>query len=699
MIDLITEYSLWFLPLCILAGTALSYLMYTKKNVPWGIRLNQALFIGRAILLSALLILLLGPYIKSQKNIYEKPSIVLAVDNSSSIPLVTDTSIIEQSIEGLKSLGERLEDEDYTIEYRSFDGHIEPQALTGSFFNKETSNLSSLLNDVQIQYENKNLAGVVLLSDGIYNQGFSPAYSPYNMNIFAVGIGDTLPQTDLNLKAVYSNKITYTGNKFPLVAEVSNTGFTGQTAEIQLLHNGKILETKKLTFKQENGLQQVKFLVLAEKKGMQRFVVKIVPKKEEFTKQNNEKNLYIDVLDGKEKILLVAASPHPDIKTLRSAIEKNKNYELHIHIPNIKGDGFKKFNPKEKYGMAILHQIPDKKGIGNTILKQLKEKKVPIWYILGNQSNINVFNQNNSLISISASSSQKDKVTGVFNNKFTLFNFDTEKAKVINKLPPVSVPFGKIKVGGGVEVLLNQRVGSITTEKPLLVAGEQNGYKSAVMLGDGLWLWRLQEFLYDNNQQAVDEMIGKLVQYMATQEDRRKFRVYPVSEEFTTSESALFATEVYNNIYEKIYGQKVDLVITDELGEKTSFTYENSHADFKYAINDLKEGVYTFKATTTLNGKTETSSGEFTVKTLTLEAMKTTADFNMLRNLSKQSGGDFFLANELSRLGDVLKQNKPADIIHTQEQYEELSSLEWILAVLLLLATIEWVVRKVKGGY
>jgi hypothetical protein len=53
-------------------------------------------------------------------------------------------------------------------------------------------------------------------------------------------------------------------------------------------------------------------------------VVQLVGQPEEFTAQNNSRDAYIEVIDGKEKILLLAAAPHPDIKAIKSALEKNE---------------------------------------------------------------------------------------------------------------------------------------------------------------------------------------------------------------------------------------------------------------------------------------------------------------------------------------------------------------------------------------
>ena len=68
---------------------------------------------------------------------------------------------------------------------------------------------------------------------------------------------------------------------------------------------------------------------------MQHYIIDVKPKADEFTTENNYRHAYIDVVEGKEKILIVAQAPHPDIKAIRYALEKNENYELSLFIPGL----------------------------------------------------------------------------------------------------------------------------------------------------------------------------------------------------------------------------------------------------------------------------------------------------------------------------------------------------------------------------
>lgn len=677
----------WWILVCLLAGLVYAGLLYNRNPTLWSRTTNWGLFALRFILASLLCLLLLEPYLRQLTRHIEKPAYILAVDNSLSVPEGggTTASQLQQTVNRLQQeLGEKGR-----IEIRTLTGEIE---TTDSLnFTAETTDLSKLLSGIRSDYENRNLAGVVLLSDGIYNQGISPAFVPYPFPVYSLGLGDTLPKTDVNLKNLYYNKIAYQGNQFRIRAEITQNGYENQPLTLTVRRGGKILQQKQLRFARGASLLEEEVVLNADQAGLQHYVFEVSGAQNEYTDKNNTRHAYIEVIEGREKILIVANSPHPDITALRKSIEKNKNYETFLYIPGI--SEYK----EEKYDLVVLHGLPGGRSIPrlDEVLKNAKAR----WYIVSAQTDLRALNQQQELVQIQAQQREFDQAFPLLNGNFDLFTYPGDYRSIIGGYPPVQVPFGRIQTAGWGRVLLYQRIGRIETDKPLMVIGLQEDKKLAVTLGEGMWQWRVQEYAATEDFKAFDELVQKTVQLLSARDDRRRFKVYPLEEEVLDTEGVTFETEVYNKIFERVWGQTVNLVITAEEGKQYRYSYQNTRNNPRYRVQNLPGGVYQFKATTELNGETLSSSGRFSVQNLQLESLELTANHNLLRNISDKTGGRYYHYQQQEQLLQQLKELEARNVITADEAYESVLSLEWLLVLLLLLVSIEWFVRKYNGGY
>lgn len=692
--ELIFQSSPWLILLCLLAGAIYAFVLYQNKKNFTQLQ-NRALAIIRGLLVSLLAFMLINPLLRNNKTSIEKPTVVLAIDNSSSMLQSGQAKLtaLKQNITELKG---SIEAKGASVEIQSLNETTEQLDISTLKFTKKSTDLSQMLANIKSNYEGRNLTDVILVSDGIANEGISPTYGKYNFNIHTVGLGDTTQKRDVKLNAIYANRIAYLGNKFPIQAEVSSYGFQGKSTSIVLKQAGNVIDKQVVSFDKQEDLKQVTFYVTAQQKGMQRFTVEVLPLNAEFSTKNNSKDAYIDIVDGKEKVLLVALSPHPDIKALKNIIEKNDLYELTIKI--IQSDDINQIGT-QPFDVLILHQLPDVYNLGVNVVSRLLTQGKPTLFILGNQTNITSFNGMQQTISIASQAGKADKVTAKFNTNFNLFNLDADKLNLLERLPPILAPFGDYRPTAGSEVILFQRIGSLATPKPLLIANTTTPRKSAVLAGEGLWLWRLEEFSLTDKQEIVDEIIMKTLQLISVKDDKRKLRVYPISPEFSIDEKVIFENEAYNDIYERIYNQEIKLDITDEKGKARNYNYTISKDNSRFEITGLPEGVYRFKATTQVLGKSEQVEGQFIVRNTDLENLSSTADFNMLRTLAAKNNGQFFVANQLEKLKEFLSSNKAPDKVTSVEEMNEFINLKWIFFVLLALATVEWSVRKYLGSY
>jgi hypothetical protein len=708
--DVIFQSSPWWILVCLLVGAVYAFAMYQplprlagSGSAVGGFdkRTTYGLAALRFVVVSLLCFLLLNPLIRSLRTLTEKSKIVLAIDNSESVA-AAGRPALNKTLAGLQSIRQQLTAKGLDVSIRTFgdtlptDGESAPD-LTQIPFTNRTTDLSGLLSGIQSDYEGRYLTDVVLISDGIFNQGVSPTFGKYPFAVQTIGLGDTIPKRDIQLKGIVANRIAYLGNQFPVQAEVSSNGFQGRSATVVLRQGGRELGRQSINFASNETFNQVTFQTTATQKGVQHYVVEVLPQAGEFSTLNNRQDAYLDIIDGKEKVLLLALTPHPDVKAIRNLLEKNQNYEVDVRImtgsvdPNPPAD--------KVYDLIILHQIPDNGGFGNDLIRKNLAKNTPVLFVLGNQSSLGPFNTLNPVMQVNAQSNQSDKVTGNFNAEFKQLNLDPTRLEILAKLPPLAVPYGDFKLQPGSEVVLWQQVGSVRTTKPLLAINVTSPRRSAVLAGEGLWAWRLEEYALTDKQEVVDELFQKVIQLISVKEDRRKLKVYPIRDEFVVGEKVTFIAELYNDINERLYDKPVRLEIVDEKGITRTFNFTPTADNSRFEISRLPEGAYRFRASANLNNRTELSAGQFVVRNLQLEALNTTADHGLLRQLAQQTGGQFYKAANVDDLvRNLTAKPHPARLTGTEEM-NEIINWRWLFFVVLVLATVEWGLRKFYGGY
>ncbi len=691
------ENSPWWILLAIAVGVLYGLLLYVRgrrfKNDSWGRPTNVALLVLRAVLVSLLCLLVIGPFVKQIKNTVEAPVVVMAVDNSSSVAAVVDSTQLVKLTQRIDSVTTALRAAGYTTEIRDFESLIPLDSLS---FTHPSTDLDGVLQTIASDYEGRNLASVVLFSDGIYNQGTSPTYRSYPFTINTVGLGDTTAQQDASVSNLFYNKIAYQGNKFPLVAEITSTGLTGETLTVSVRRGEATLDSRTVNPTKQREVEAIEFLLEADREGVQHYVVTIESQADEFSVQNNEAHAYVEVIEGKENILLLAQSPHPDVKALRLAIESNQNYDFTSLVLSTDQGGVSQLEAT-KFDLVILHQLPGREQLPPEVQPFLKSTGAQ-WHIVGSQTDLAAFNSANNVLEVANPGRQTDEVRAAYQNDFRGFQLADDYRATIEQLLPLSVPFGEMSLKNGATPILYQQVGKVTTSKPLLAVAETDQGKSAVLLAEGIWKWRQQEYARNENTEATDALISKLIQYLSAKEDKRRFKVYPLKREFLDNEPVVFNTEIYNEVYEEVYGVPVNLNITAEDSTRSDYSYTTNQNNTEYQVSNLPEGVYQYRARVSVDGVALTSRGNFTVRSLQIESLNLTANHVLLRSLAQENGGAYYEADDLPAeaiVGDQARKGK----IYTSELFLPLINLKWLFFVLLALIAAEWGIRKYMGSY
>lgn len=687
---LFNDFNAWLLIPCLLGGFALAWLFYQKSDIEHK-NIKVLLLIFRGLLLSLLSFLLLSPFLKITQKRLEKPIIIIAQDASESIAQSEasgfDSVKYHQDLETLsKKLGQ-------DAEVKVF--HFGDGVASGFDFKQDArqTDFSQLFQEVKNQFANRNIGAMILSSDGIMNRGANPIndLAQQAFPIYTIALGDTIPKKDLILAHVNYNNLVYLGNEHQLEITVSAKKAKGISSRLTVKTNDGQTQTQAFTVNSDDFSKIFTINLEAMKKGVQKIEIGIEPVKDELSTQNNHQTIFVNVLDGREKVLIVADAPHPDIAALKEAIENNKNYEVKLAFPNQLPASVQDF------GLIIFHNLPSAAHPIRDFLAKTQQKSR--WFIVGTQTLGSVLNQNQNLLNINTPNSATQDYSPQLNPSFYAFSLSDAAKSRLQNLVLLTAPFGNYSFKNAGIVLFNQKIGNVNTSAPLLSFGDDSGIKTAILTGEGIWRWRLEDFAKNNNHDAVDELISKTVQYLNAKDDKRKFRVYPAKDRFAENEHVILNAELYNDAYELNNQPDVSIDLQGKSGKKYSFLFSKVGNSYQLDAGFLPSDEYSFTAKTKLGQTPYSATGDFLVEEIHAEATQTTANHQFLYNLSKQSGGQMLMPNQINSLENLIPKNEKFKTISYEENsYESLINLKWVFAVMMLLLSLEWFLRKRNGA-
>ncbi len=704
MQNLSWQYPLWYLILCLFAGVGAAIFLYfrdmTFNDQPALLRYLMAFI--RGLVVTVLCSLLLAPLLKLLQNRTEPPVIILAQDQSASIRTALSKTDSTAYIKSLDDLDKRLS-EKFEVHRIGFGQEIkelkkdEPWIL-----HDKASDIGELMTYVQEQYRGQNVGAVILASDGAINRGKNPIYVPLSQKapLYTIALGDTIKKTDLQVKDVFNNSIAYLGDKFSMQVDLSAVHLKGATTTLEIKHikdnKDELLESIPISIDADPWFATKEVILEAKEVGVQHYRVQLSQVRNEVTYTNNVRDFFIEVIDSRLSVLILANSPHPDLAVWRAALLGERNYEVDIHMAtDITVDQLK------KYDLVILHQLPSVKNPIQNILNELDKKGTPRIFIVGFQTDLNAINQAQPILNIVGGGNRTpNDVTMVLNPAFNLFNLSDDAKAKIPSFSPMLSPYGEYSASPSAKVMAYQKIGSVDTQYPLVLMGEANDRRTCVIAGEGIWKWQLYDQLQDGSREITYEVLNQICQYVSTKSDKRKFRVTSSKKLYSELEDISFQAELYNDSYELINSSEVSLKIRNQRGEDFDYTFNPSGQSYALQIGRFPEGNYTWTASTELNGIHLTSDGKFVIQPVQLETLETTADHGLLRQLATMNGGKLVYANELSQLGDlILKDDNIKPVLYSSTQTRPLIHLKWLCLILIGSLSLEWFLRRYYGGY
>ena len=663
--------------LSILIAVGLSFYQYFYKNTNVS-KLTWLLAVLRFIAVFGILLLLINPILRSKTFETIKTPLPIAVDNSSSIvDLKANTAALElyEKLSSNKSLKEKFEVQSYR-----FDSEFET-ASNFDFKGKQT-NIEEVAKNLKSIYRNASFP-TILISDGNQTIGNDYVYGfDANTKVYPLVLGDTTTFLDIKIGQLNVNKYAFHKNKFPVEVFLNYAGTKSVSANFKIAQGNTILNTQTVTFSPDKKSAILNVLLPANQVGLQIFKASITSNESEKNTYNNTKNFAVEVIDQKTNIAIVSEINHPDIGALKRAIETNSQRKVTILKPN-------EINSLSDYNVLILYQPSSN---FKAVFESNLVAGVNTFIITGTSTDFTTLNQyQNSLVF--KMSGQREDYVGSFKSQFNLFALDDIG---FEQFPPLQNAFGTITTNSNVQVLLSSKIRNIEINAPLLAFTENQGKRTAFLLGENIWKWRMQSHIETKSYEKFDVFADKIIQYLSSNNSRKSLVVN--HESFYNSGDAIeISAQYFNKNYELDEKARLTISVTNK-NTKQNKKYDllRSSNAFKVNLDGLAAGQYQFTVKE-LNSNTA-YNGYFEILDFDIEKQFVNPDLKKLQQLASQTQGAVFMPNQVENLIKLLLENPNYKAIEKAiVRKTPLIDWLWLLILIAIALGSEWFIRKYNG--
>jgi hypothetical protein len=715
------SWAAWVL-LCLLA-VVLSAWMYRKTVPPAPRTLRIFLAILRALALIMLVSLIFHPILQIRWPYEERPELAVLIDRSQSMQIEDDGIRRGEKLLALlrHPVWETLEQK-YVLHFYPFDAELD-SAWNGSppdtfRFDGEGTNISGALREAARMLSNRFFAGVVLLSDGIYNVGEHPTFyaSKYPVPVFTVGIGDPRAKKDVAIVRLAKNDVVYARSKIPVDVYIRQTGYRGKKIRVFLKSGQNILDQKLIELGQDGQTQRIRLHFIPEKPGFQKYRVEIPALTGEYTSKNNYRNFIVKVLESKIRILLLAGEPGFDFTFLRRALKKDENVELTAAVQR-KGGGFYLLqNPGEilrkDFQLIVFLGFPRwtlSSLFRNYLKEQLLKKKKPLFFIQGPHLLFSELRAFRDVLPFRLDRVPGDRrevnihltLQGESSPITLLTDRREENRRLWDDLPPVVTYLRNVSVYPDAEVLLE--VDPVLSKlpdvpqyrKPVLVARQLGEQKSIAFLGHELWRWDFMMWGVGKTNETFVRFLNRAVRWLISREEEKRVRISTDRLVYTSGDAVYFQAQVYDEGYSPVEDAEVRVVVRHRGQERELFLEPIGQGRYEGEMEVFRGGVYSFTGDARRGDQFfGADSGRFSVGEYEVEFRQTRMDEELLRKVALVSGGRYVPPDSLENLSTAIQAQARQRVRLAEVNFWN----RWLLlGLIILLLSVEWSIRRRKG--
>jgi uncharacterized membrane protein len=306
---------------------------------------RRALMIGlRASAAVTALVVFLEPAVELRQVAREPNRIAILIDDSRSMALAEDPdgpSRIERARRLLAASDGALKswENDHRIDYYTFAETVNATtqtSLASDLAQGKATLIRKALEHIRGHYEGRDLAGIVLVSDGAATGGFDEDSGDGAVRDFLRSL-DTRVHTvwaargglkDVAVAKVMADEFAFVRTVVRIDAVIRTTGLPARQVPVTLSTDGQPLRQKLVELPAGDHEVTVTFEVTPPRVGRYVYEVSVPVAPGEAVTANNTRSFVVRVIRDKIRVLQVAGQPSWDVRALRQMLKSNPNVDL-----------------------------------------------------------------------------------------------------------------------------------------------------------------------------------------------------------------------------------------------------------------------------------------------------------------------------------------------------------------------------------
>ncbi len=339
----------WIALLIVLGIGVLAFSYYDLRDLK---RVRRWVLIAlRGLVFSLAVFLLLEPALDMRQTSKVENHVAVVVDTSQTMALKTedDRTRFERGVEALEEFGplEQASEGEHFFDYFTYGDELDTttrESIAAMDPMAESADLTGALHEVEQHYADKDLAGVVVITDGIDTGAIGQRTArgeedkldeqsrrfleSLDAPVHTLAADGDTSMRDLAISRVLHDDFAFVHNKMTVDVEIQAVGMDTKTVPVRLRRDGEELQTQNVQIHPEESTYEVTFEFVPEEIGKEVYTVDVPEYENEALYENNEHHFVLRVIRDRIRVLQVVGRPSWDQRFMRRLLKQNPNVEL-----------------------------------------------------------------------------------------------------------------------------------------------------------------------------------------------------------------------------------------------------------------------------------------------------------------------------------------------------------------------------------